>query len=104
MYSVGSTLLAGKADVCTDEFCEVRVVRLADFLRKFPRVRLLKMDIEGAECEVLEDLISEGLLDRCDLVLVETHEEWIPETVPRLQRIRQRLSDLQYDHVHLNWI
>lgn len=104
MYSVGSTLLAGKTDVCTDEFCEVGVVRLADFLRKFPRVRLLKMDIEGAECEVLEDLISEGLLDRCDLVLVETHEEWIPETVPRLQRIKQRLSDLQYDHVHLNWI
>lgn len=104
LYSVGSTLLAGKTDVCKENFCEVQVVRLADFIRQFPRIRLLKMDIEGAECEVLEDLIREGLLDRCDLVLVETHEEWIPETIPRLQRIQQQLLENRYHQVHLNWI
>ncbi|MFN9287552.1 MAG: FkbM family methyltransferase, partial [Planctomyces sp.] len=101
---VGSTLLAGKTDVCKENFCEVQVVRLADFIRQFPRIRLLKIDIEGAECEVLEDLIREGLLDRCDLVLVETHEEWIPETIPRLQRIQQQLLENRYHQVHLNWI
>jgi lipopolysaccharide transport system ATP-binding protein len=104
MYSVGSTLIREKTDVITDGFCEVKVERLADFLRNFDRVRLLKLDIEGAECEVLEDLIQENLLDRIDLVFVETHEEWIPETTSRLEIIRKRLAEGGYHNVFLNWI
>ncbi|MFM7167278.1 MAG: FkbM family methyltransferase [Planctomycetaceae bacterium] len=103
-YSVGSTLLAEKTDVRADQYCNVRVVRLAEFIQRFDRIRLLKMDIEGAECDVLEDLLKERLLERCDLVLVETHEEWIPQSKPRLDRIRQQLTDLKYDHVCLNWV
>jgi len=104
MYSVGSTLFSEKTDVLKDDFCEVEVRRLADFLRQFQRIRILKMDIEGAECEVLEDLLQERLLERIDLVLVETHEEWIPETIPRLQKIREQLQQGGYTNVFLNWI
>jgi FkbM family methyltransferase len=104
LYSVGSTLFREKTDVLKDAFCEVEVRRLADFLRQFQRIRILKMDIEGAECEVLEDLLKEQLLDRIDLVLVETHEEWIPETIPRLQKIREQLQNGGYTNVFLNWI
>jgi FkbM family methyltransferase len=103
-YSVGSTLFREKTDVLKEEVCDVEVRRLADFLRQFPRIRILKMDIEGAECEVLEDLLEEGLLDRIDLVLVETHEEWIPETIPRLQKIREQLHLGGHINVFLNWI
>lgn len=103
-YSVGSTLMAEKTDVSTDQYCEVKVLRLSDFLRQFESIRLLKMDIEGAECDVLEDLIAEKLLDRCDLVLVETHEEWIPQSKPRLDRIRKQLAESGYHHVFLNWV
>lgn len=104
MYSVGSTLIREKTDVSADGFCEVKVERLADFIRQFDRIRLLKLDIEGAECEVLEDLLQESLLDRIDLVFVETHEEWIPETSARLNAIRERLVDGGHHNVFLNWI
>ncbi len=70
MYSVGSTLFASKVDVATSNFVQVKFAdwRLSP---SFERVRLLKLDIEGAECEVLEDLIEQNLLDRVDLTLVE---------------------------------
>lgn len=104
LYSVGSTLFPEKTDVRKDDYCEVEVRRLADFIRGFERIRILKVDIEGAECDVLEDLLNEQLLDRIDLVLVETHEEWIPETIPRLQKIREQLQHGGYTNVFLNWI
>ncbi len=103
-YSVGSTLIATKSDVRLSTFAEVRVCRLADFLKRFDRVRFLKLDIEGAECDVLEDLIQEQLLHRIDLTVVETHEEWIPETAPRIARIRTDLENRGISNVFLNWI
>ncbi len=65
---------------------------------------MLKLDIEGAECEVLEDLIEQNLLDRVDLTLVETHEEWIPETAPRIKRIQEQLFQRGITNVYFNWV
>ncbi len=103
VYSVGSTLDSAKTDVDRDAFTEVEVVRLADFVAGFPRVRLLKIDIEGAEADVLSDLLEKDLLERVDLVLVETHEEWIPDLWPRLQVIREQIAARRLRHVYLNW-
>ena len=103
-FSVGSTLLAEKTDVSTGSSIHVQVRRLADFLQQFERVRILKLDIEGAECDVLDDLLETELLSRIDLVLVETHEQWIPQTIPRLAHIREQLRLRGLNHVHLNWI
>jgi hypothetical protein len=85
-------------------YTDVEVIRLADFLQQFDHVRILKLDIEGAECDVLEDLIEQNSLVRIDLTLVETHEEWIPETIPRLETIRRQLADRDISNVYLNWI
>ena len=103
-FSVGSTLHTGKNDVSLEDYTEVEVIRLRDFLEQFDRVRILKIDIEGAECDVLEDLLLGDALSGVDLTLVETHEEWIPETIPRLQGIRQTLNEREISSVHLNWI
>lgn len=45
--------------------------RLADVLADIDRVDLLKLDIEGAELEVLED--SRGCLDRVERIFLEFH-------------------------------
>ncbi len=103
VYSVGSTLSAEKTDVDTDAFAEVEVIRFADFVAQFPRVRLLKIDIEGAEADVLDDLLARGLFDRIDLTLVETHEEWIPELVPRMEAIKAEASKRGVRDIYFNW-
>ncbi len=103
-FSVGSSLHRGKTDINVANYTDVQVIRLAEFLEQFEQIRILKLDIEGAECDVLDDLIAREKLDNIDLVLVETHEEWIPETIPRLEVIRRQLSERDISHVYLNWI
>jgi FkbM family methyltransferase len=103
-FSVGSTLNPGKTDIDHELFAEVDVVPLADFLGQFPHVRMLKLDIEGAEVDVLEDLLDKRLLDRIDLTLVETHEEWIPDTIPRLNAIKKRVQQQGVRNIYFNWI
>ncbi|QDV69544.1 Teichoic acids export ATP-binding protein TagH [Rosistilla carotiformis] len=103
-FSVGSTLHSGKSDVNLATYADVEVVSLSDFLQQFDRIRILKLDIEGAECDVLDDLIEKGGFGKIDLTLVETHEEWIPETIPRLETIKRKLVNRDINNVYLNWI
>lgn len=49
----------------------VSSVKLRSFLRKFDRIDMLKMDIEGAENEVILDCESD--LKRCDHIFIEYH-------------------------------
>ena len=49
----------------------VPAIRLADWLSR-ERIDLLKLDIEGAEVEVLTD--CEGVLDHVNAILLEVHE------------------------------
>lgn len=104
LYSVGSTLKTSKVNVDYTQFTEVDVIPFGDFLEQFDHIRLLKMDIEGCEVDVLDDLLNRKLLDRVDIALVETHEKHIPETIPLLQSIRERLNDEGLCNVYLNWI
>ena len=103
-FSVGSTLNPGKTDINHDMFVEVDVVPLADYIAQFGHVRILKLDIEGAEVDVLDDLLNKDLLRCVDLTLVETHEEWIPNTIPRLEVIKRRVAELGLRNVYFNWI
>lgn len=62
----------------------VEVVTLRDILRDHPAARILiKLDIEGAECDVLEAFVPGE--DRAVVVLGELHNHTV--TRPRLERI-----------------
>jgi FkbM family methyltransferase len=102
-FTIGSTLDANKTDVDRESFVEVDVVRLADFIAAIPRVRLLKLDIEGAEIDVLSDLLATGLLSRIDLTVVETHETWIPDLGPRLKVLQQQIAAQGLHDIYFNW-
>jgi len=64
---------------------EAPVARLATLVRRIggPPPDLLKLDIEGAEYEVLPDVLGSGLRPR--QILVEWHHRWA-ETGPRATR------------------
>jgi len=69
----------------------VRQRRLSEFLSE--DVDLLKLDVEGAEEDVLEELVSSGAIRSVDQLLVEYHHHLDPSTdfLGRfLERLRQQ--------------
>jgi FkbM family methyltransferase len=105
LYSESSSLLASKRNVSNDDYVDVEGIRLADFIRNVAggRVKLLKMDIEGAEVEVLNDLADEGLLGSIDQAFVEVHDRRVPELVEPTRRLRERLAAAGATQVRLDW-
>jgi hypothetical protein len=53
----------------------VRIISFSDFIRmQNASVKLLKMDIEGSEVEILEEFLHSDLATRVQQAFVETHE------------------------------
>jgi len=70
-FVCGSSTMRSKAGLRPGGV-EVPEVRLADVIReRVPKV--LKLDIEGSEWAILDDLLNEGLLERIPFVYVEDH-------------------------------
>lgn len=82
VYSTGSSTVADKVNVAKDNYIDVDAIDLARYIRELGRpVTLLKMDIEGAEVQVVPHLIASGAIDNVKLMVVETHEAKTPSLV-----------------------
>ena len=104
-WSTGSSILKFKSNVNGDNFVDIEVVDLARFVQKLDRpIKVLKIDIEGAECAVVNRLIDTGSINRIEHVFVETHEQKIPELVADTEELRNRIARLGLHHIDLNWI
>lgn len=103
--SVKASFLGGNKNA-GNELVEADCVNLGQFIASLDaRVKLLKLDIEGAECKVLNSLLDSGLIHKIDYVVVETHEKQMPELVPEIDALRQRLRDEKLEaRVRLDWV
>ena len=82
---------------------EVEVVDLVEFLHDLDEpVYVLKLDIEGAEAEVLEAMFDHGAPSQIGRIFVETHEPHSDQLAARLQAIR-RTAALKYPNIDLDW-
>ena len=60
---------------------------------------MTKMDIEGAEVEVLERLLGSTDTRLLGEVFVETHEKYQPELRERTQALRDRVEKDKLTHI-----
>ena len=104
-WSTGSSTVKAKRNVREDRYVEVEGIQLSRFIRESDtdRIQLLKMDIEGAEVAVLNQLLDEGLHQVIDLAFVEVHDRQIRELAEPTQKLRERLAELRASHFHLDW-
>ena len=105
-FSARSSLIAEKRNVDERGGVQVAVIDLVAFIEKLGRpVKLLKVDIEGAEYAVLNGLIDRGVMDRIEAVFVETHAHSIPSLQPVDRALRKRIADLGLGaKIDLNWL
>ncbi|MDB6155087.1 MAG: hypothetical protein JWL90_3540 [Chthoniobacteraceae bacterium] len=103
-WSNGSSILEFKGNVDKGRWAEVEAIDLAEFIRSLKqRVGVLKIDIEGAECAVLERLIGQNLHELVDLILVETHDHKIAELRSRTDALRALIASRGLGHIRLDW-
>ncbi len=103
-WSKSSSLLADKSNVREDQSVRVEGTQLSRFIQDLGRpVTLLKMDIEGAEVDVLNQLLDEGLHESIEHAFVEVHDRKVKRLAEPTQRLRERLQELGASHFHLDW-
>lgn len=107
--SVKSTVLTGGRGIDESAAIDVPLVDLPALLRTEADARgeivLLKMDIEGAELDILEAMEAEDLFDPIRCTLVETHERKFKALRPRFKALKERIAGRYPEHkVNLNWI
>jgi len=105
LWSNGSSLLPEKPNVDRERQVEVEVIDLAAFLRSLPGpVKVLKMDVEGFEVELINHLLDTRAADLVECAFVETHENKIPELALATEALRKRLAREGKNNFHLDWV
>lgn len=103
-WSTGSSVLDFKSNVSTEHYVEAEFIDLARFIAELGQpVGVLKLDIEGAECPVIEHLIDTGVIRSIGQLFVETHDHRIPELKPETDALRERVAREGWTQIDLEW-
>lgn len=107
--SVKSTILTGGRQIDDSHGIDVALIDfpawLAQRIAERGRIAFIKMDIEGAELDILEALDTAGTFAHIQCLVAETHERKFKDLRPRYRALRQGFSE-RYDpnRVNLDWI
>ena len=103
-YSTGSSLLSNKTNVDSNNFEKVCALDLSEFIKKQRRpIRLLKIDIEGYEVDLIPHLIKNSALDHVSFLLVETHEKKNPFLQEKTALMKKMTHEIGFERVCWDW-
>ena len=104
-FSEAASLVRDDKQMDARNNVEVEVVDLPAFLQSLDRdIRLVKMDIEGSEWDLLDALLDNPVLQRIDCIFVETHEWMNPKQyIPRTARLQEKAEKFERPYINLFW-
>ena len=87
-----SSLLADKYNLSSDNYEEVEEIDFASFILGISEpIELIKIDIEGYEIVLLNDLLDKNALDNVSAIYVETHENKIQNLLGPTEALKKRI-------------
>lgn len=109
LASVKSTVVAGGQNIAEGEGIEVALIDFPIFLRGLigahGRVAFVKLDIEGAELDLLSAMLDARLFDDIQLTVAETHERKFKDLRGRFADLRAAIAEAYPPtRVNLDWI
>jgi FkbM family methyltransferase len=84
--------LAAQSNVSTDNYITVKMKRLIDIAKELGHasIDVLKLDVEGSEYEVLDDVLNSGL--QIGQILIEFHGRFVPngklKTISAIKKLK----------------
>ena len=102
----GSSLVHRDENADDVNSIRVEVVDIIAYLEALDRdIRILKMDIEGAEWDILTRLMEHPILSRIDCIFVETHERKDPKRyVPIFENLQDWAEKIDRPYINLYWV
>ena len=101
--TIGSSVLSFRRGK-DKPFVEIKCIDFIDYLKNIEnKIALLKMDIEGAEVEILEKIIDEKLYKKIGKIYAETHERFSHKIAIETVNLRARLVKENINNINLNW-
>lgn len=111
MASVKSTIITGGRNIAevSGEGIDVALIDFPRFLNGLialhGSIAFLKMDIAGAELELLEEMDRQHLFANIRLTVAETHERKFKDLRPRFEALRAQITATHpITKVNLDWI
>ena len=103
--SESSSVIASKRNVVSKGAIEVRQIDFIKYLENLDKdIGILKIDIEGAEVDLLEALFERpDILKRIDRIFMETHETKIPDHKRRVQALRKKAHSMKKPKFNFYW-
>lgn len=91
---------------CTGDQELIRIMGIDSIMDSMPNIKLMKINIEGGEYDLLEHMLDNDLIKRIDDIQIQFH--FTKDAIARREKIRDRLAKthhLTYDYFFVweNW-
>jgi FkbM family methyltransferase len=104
IHSVSASLLSNKPNVDKENYYEIKIIDFLEFIRSINKeILFVKIDIEGAEVELVNALLDHELHNKIKYVFVETHEHTIPDLFNSTVALKNRVKQLNIKNIYFNW-
>lgn len=93
--NVGSLRMSTKRERMPKQCKKIRAVRLSNYINS--EIDFLKLDVEGAELDVIEDIINSGKISYIKQMIIEYHHHLIPG-VDEFSRLLRHLENAGFGY------
>lgn len=104
-WSNGNSLLVKKRNVKEDDYEEVEAIDVAEFIFSLStQINLIKIDIEGAEIEVINHIIDSKAIDKVDKIICEVHDKKYDFLKTKTMFLKKKIRDKGLQNkINLEW-
>ncbi len=107
-WSTGNSLLQEKSNVNEDDYEIVECIDFVEFINslvlKENQIDLVKIDIEGAEVELINYIIDSGSINNIKQIICEVHDKKYKFLSEKTNLLRQKIIDNNLsDKINLDW-
>ncbi len=75
-----------------------------ELVAKHGKIHFIKLDIEGAEFEVLEAFIAQDLHKNVEYIMVETHERIFDNPKAKIDALQAQIKAKNITNIYLDWV
>lgn len=88
---------------------QVKAINFCQFIQKEfilsnKNIYLMKLDIEGAEFEVLKQMIENNIYQYVKYIFVETHERFFSDGENKIQELKSLIKQKNITNIYLDWV